>query len=335
MNSAKLDENRVRFLVMCRVPEQRLDSSAKTQWPPPTSQSPARRGRWSISMWNWEWCDTCIIRSVDGAASDVSAMLTQTDRYKEQFVSNKFQRCKITLEQWQCGIVLIKTGKRFQFVTTSQCIVAKLREWFWNRDLCAHFVTVHWRGRTWDVRRRAWLKTSGVVQQCVGRQHVESRDQDTDAERQLVAKFWRSKEKSAFALKNEFLARISRCKNRRCRVQCEGFQMSADDWRRLQASYEHRLVYDSDSIPEDSNGKNTRRESVAQTRELLKEQPRSNSWDHDQSLYFNQVNYDDHVNQEDYDNQVDHVSRSRLKEHCKTCDDSLSWVVWSRTQQSE
>ena len=31
MNSAKLDENRVRFLVMCRVPEQRLDSSAKTQ----------------------------------------------------------------------------------------------------------------------------------------------------------------------------------------------------------------------------------------------------------------------------------------------------------------
>ena len=53
--------------------------------------------------------------------------------------------------------------------------------------------------------------------------------------------------------------------------------MSADDRRRLQASYEHRLVYDSDSIPEDSNGKNTRRESVAQTRELLKEQSRSSS----------------------------------------------------------
>ena len=41
--------------------------------------------------------------------------------------------------------------------------------------------------------------------------------------------------------------------------------------KKLQASYEHRLVHDSDSLPEDSGGRNTRHESVARTREQLNE----------------------------------------------------------------
>ena len=38
----------------------------------------------SVASWNWECCETDIIRWVYDAPGDVSAMLTQIDRYKEQ-----------------------------------------------------------------------------------------------------------------------------------------------------------------------------------------------------------------------------------------------------------
>ena len=80
---------------------------------------------------------------VDGAKDHVSATLAQINRYKEQFVSNKFQTLVITLYEEQCGIVLISTEKKFEFVTTSDCTIEKLRERYCNTDVCTHLVSVH------------------------------------------------------------------------------------------------------------------------------------------------------------------------------------------------
>ena len=60
-------------------------------------------------------------------------MLTQIDRYKEQFVSIKLQRLVTTSYKERCGFVLINAGKKSEFVTTSECTVEKLREWYCNR----------------------------------------------------------------------------------------------------------------------------------------------------------------------------------------------------------
>ena len=91
MSSAKMDENRGRFLGMCLVPNQR------GQMPPPKHSDQLLEVRvlrdedvGSVALWNWERGETYITRWVYGAAGDVSAMLTQIDRYEEQFVSNKF-----------------------------------------------------------------------------------------------------------------------------------------------------------------------------------------------------------------------------------------------------
>ena len=92
-------------------------------------------------------------------AGDVSTILTQTDRDKEQFVSNKFQSCKIALHKWQCDIVHIKIERRFEFETTSKRIVAKLRERFRNRDMSAHFVSVHCTRFATKERKVRWRRT--------------------------------------------------------------------------------------------------------------------------------------------------------------------------------
>ena len=69
--------------------------------------------------WYAERDDTYIIRWVDGAARDVSAILTQIVRYKEQFVSNKFQMLVTVLYEEQCGIVRINDRKKFELVQNS------------------------------------------------------------------------------------------------------------------------------------------------------------------------------------------------------------------------
>ena len=48
---------------------------------------------------------------------------------------NRLKRHATTLYKEQGGIVLIKAGKTSEFVTTSECTVEKLREWYCNRDL--------------------------------------------------------------------------------------------------------------------------------------------------------------------------------------------------------
>ena len=71
----------------------------------------------SVALWNCECCETYITRWVDEAAGDVSAMLTQIQRHKEQFVSNKFQMLVTTLYEEQCGIVLINAILTSELVT--------------------------------------------------------------------------------------------------------------------------------------------------------------------------------------------------------------------------
>ena len=83
----------------------------------------------SFALWN---CDeTYIIRWPDDTVSYVSAMLTQIDRYKEQFVSSKFQWIVTTLYEEQGGIdesnESDNAGKKCEFVTTSERTVGKLR----------------------------------------------------------------------------------------------------------------------------------------------------------------------------------------------------------------
>ena len=58
-------------------------------------------------------------------------------------------------------------------------------------------------------------------------------------------------------------------KKRRWRVKCVVDQVSANDRRRLHASQKNRHRHDNDRILDDSDGKNLRNESVAQTRQQL------------------------------------------------------------------
>ena len=62
--------------------------------------------------------ETHTIRWVDGAASDVNAILTQINRSNEQLLSNKFLMLVTTLYEEQLGIVLTNARKKFAFVTT-------------------------------------------------------------------------------------------------------------------------------------------------------------------------------------------------------------------------
>ena len=115
----------------------------------------------SFASWN---CDeTYIIRWADDTVSYVSAMLTQIDRYKEQFVSIKFQWLVTTLYEEQGGIdesnEIDNAGKKCEFVTTSECTVGKLRELCRNRDL--RKMSVHWtRFAMKDLRRERERESS-------------------------------------------------------------------------------------------------------------------------------------------------------------------------------
>ena len=77
----------------------------------------------------------------DGANDGVSAMQTQINRSKEQFVSIKFQKLVITLCKEQGRIVLINARKEYELVKTSECASEKLREWYCNRD--SHTMSIH------------------------------------------------------------------------------------------------------------------------------------------------------------------------------------------------
>ena len=84
-------------------------------------------------MGNWERDETSF-DGFDGANDSVSAMLTQIDKSKEQFVSIKFQKLVITLCKEQGGIVHINARKKYELVKASECASEKLREWYCNRD---------------------------------------------------------------------------------------------------------------------------------------------------------------------------------------------------------
>ena len=106
-----------------------------------------------------------------------------------------------------------------------------------------------------------------IVRLCPEGPDVESGAQDGSAEEQRIEGM---NTQGQVCVRDEEEG-FSKNVTRRCRVECVGDQVSADDRRMLQTSCAHRLVHDRNSIPEDSGGRNTRHESVAQTREQLKE----------------------------------------------------------------
>ena len=63
---------------------------------------------------------------LDGANDGVSAMLTQINRSKEQFVSIKFQKFVKTLCKEQGGSVHINARMEYEFVKTSECASEKV-----------------------------------------------------------------------------------------------------------------------------------------------------------------------------------------------------------------
>ena len=90
MSSAKMDQSCGQFLGMYLV------SKHCDQMPVPSHGDLLLKVRvmqdedvWSVALWNFD--ETYILRWTDNTVSDVSAMLTQIDRYKEQFVSIKFR----------------------------------------------------------------------------------------------------------------------------------------------------------------------------------------------------------------------------------------------------
>ena len=144
MSSAKMDKNRGRFLGKCLV--------SRTQRPVPKHSDRLLEVRVlrdedveSVALWNWERDENCIIRWVDDAASDESAMLTKIDRYEEQFVFNKFQRLVTTVHEEQSGIVFINAREKIEFGQNPECTVVTLRDCYCNRDSCTHLVSVHCR----------------------------------------------------------------------------------------------------------------------------------------------------------------------------------------------
>ena len=78
----------------------------------------------------------------DDVADDVSGMLMQSSRFVKQSILIKPQRHATTLCKEQGGIVLLSARKKYEFVQNSRCTVQKLREWYCNRDLCTHPVSV-------------------------------------------------------------------------------------------------------------------------------------------------------------------------------------------------
>ena len=93
-----------------------------------------------LALGNWERDETSF-DGFAGANDSVSAMLTQIDRSKEQFVSINFQKLVITLCKEKGGIVLTNARKKYEFVKTSECASEKLREWCCNRD--SHTMSIH------------------------------------------------------------------------------------------------------------------------------------------------------------------------------------------------
>ena len=108
-----------------------------------------------------------------------------------------------------------------------------------------------------------------VLRLCAEGPDVESRNQDGSAgqrtEEQCVEGLNVQGEECVRGEEGGFSKNVTR----RWRVECIGDQTSTST--RRMTSYAIRLVHDSDSIPEDCAGRNTRHESVAQTREQLKE----------------------------------------------------------------
>ena len=133
LRSAKMDQNQGRFLGMC------LDPKHRDQMPVPKHSDRLL----VVRVLRDEGGETHIIRWFDGAASDVNAILTQINRSKEQSLSNKFQMLVTTLYEEKSDIVLTKARKKFEFVTTSERTVEKLSEWYCNRALCTHLVSLH------------------------------------------------------------------------------------------------------------------------------------------------------------------------------------------------
>ena len=139
-----MDQTQGRFLGMCLVPKHRDQMTV-----------PKHSDRLlEVRILRDEGGETHIIRWVDGAPSDVNAILTQINRSKEQFLSNKFQMLVTTLYEEQGGIVLTNARKKFEFVTTSECTVEKLSELYCNRALCTRLLSVHCtRFAVRDLRR--------------------------------------------------------------------------------------------------------------------------------------------------------------------------------------
>ena len=182
MSSAKMDENRGRFLGVCLVPKH-SDQVLEVRVPQDEDAG-------SVALCNWERGETqitkrCRVMCDDDADREVNAMLTQISRSKEHFVSMKFQWLVTALCKEQGGIVRINTRKKFDFVQNPGCTFEKLREWYCNIDSLR--MSVHCTGfEVKDLRKERvrWQVWQGVAGTCTGR----STRQDHAAEPSVPAR---------------------------------------------------------------------------------------------------------------------------------------------------
>ena len=175
---------------------------------------------------------------------------------------------------------------------------------------------VHERSDKWDDRRKTWSKWCSVSE--------DFRTCPTAAERQLVALFWRSKEKSTSTEQESDGVRSADAEFNAWDIKL--VQMTDEDHKLRMRIGPCMTV----TVFPNTVGKITHDVKVQRKRESYS---RSSWRDHGQGHYFNQINHDVHVSQRINDDQVDHVRRSCLMEFCWSRDESLSWTL-SRVKQN-